>query len=222
MRQRGYKTAIHKYSAAIEAAKCIPDVLGPAYLNRAMAEYKLGNCGRALKDVEQCLRLTPGNVKAHYRYVDERSAVMKCSLLTFDMYTLKRAILCAMILEKYDVANKHIKQGLELSKGNAGDTRLFQTQRKIIEAKIEKQRRLDDARKLRERERQKELDDVSVMMRKRGIECGAPLFAQQRRYAITRPVKEQGEWLWPVLLIYPDEVVECGMGDQSDYRNNFV
>lgn len=217
MRHRGYKTAIHKYNAAIEAAKDIPDVLGPAYLNRAMAEYKLGNCGRALKDVEHCLRLTPSNIKAHYRYVSERSATMQYSLLTFDTYTLKRAILCAMILEKHDVANRHIKQGLELSKGNAGDTHLFQTQRKIVEAKIEKQRRMNEARKSRESERQKERDSVAVMMEKRRIKCGAPLFAQQRRYTTSKAYREQGEWLWPVLLIYPDEVVECEMGDQSDY-----
>ncbi|KAI0567202.1 hypothetical protein FGB62_4g269 [Gracilaria domingensis] len=179
---RGYKHAIMKYNQAIEAAKDVPEALGPAYLNRAMAEFKLANYGRSLRDAETCLRLTPGNLKAHYR-----------------------AILCATFLEKYDIAMYHINQG-----------------RKKIEAKIEKLKRQGAERELRERERQKERDTVTIMMKKRCISLGAPLFAQQRRYAVTEPYKEQGEWLWPLLLIYPDEVVECGMGDQSDYLEGVV
>lgn len=33
-----------------------------------MAEFKLENYGRALRDVEKSLVLMPGNAKAHYRY----------------------------------------------------------------------------------------------------------------------------------------------------------
>ncbi|CAN8075661.1 unnamed protein product [Agarophyton chilense] len=192
--KRGYKHAIRKYDQAIEAAKDVPEALGPAFLNRAMAEFKLGNYGRSLKDAERSLELTPRNIKAHYR-----------------------ALLCATILEKYDIAMGHINQGLKLSGKGGKDTNIFQTQRKTIEAKIEMLQRQKEEREHRERKRQEASDTVTGMMKNRGMTLGAPLFAQQRRYTITKPNQEQGEWLWPLLLIYPDEVVECGLGDQSDY-----
>lgn len=66
---RGYKNAIRKYDEAIQAAEDVPEALAPALLNRAMAEFKLENYGRALQDVEESLSVMPGNVKAHYRYV---------------------------------------------------------------------------------------------------------------------------------------------------------
>lgn len=65
---RGYRHAISTYNKAIIAAKDVPEALAPALLNRAMAEFKLENFGRALQDVEQSLSLCPGNAKAHYRY----------------------------------------------------------------------------------------------------------------------------------------------------------
>lgn len=65
---RGFKNAIRKYNEAIKAAADVPEALAPALLNRAMAEFKLQNYGRALQDVEKSLTVLPGNVKAHYRY----------------------------------------------------------------------------------------------------------------------------------------------------------
>lgn len=66
---RGYKAAIAKYTEAIRAADGVPAVAGTAYLNRAVAEFKLGNFGRALEDAEASLRLDSSSIKARYRCV---------------------------------------------------------------------------------------------------------------------------------------------------------
>lgn len=66
-RRRGYRSAIVKYTDAIVVAADVPEALAPALLNRSMAEFKLENYGRALRDVERSLALDPGNVKARYR-----------------------------------------------------------------------------------------------------------------------------------------------------------
>lgn len=63
---RGYKNAIKKYSEAIKVAGDVPEALAPGLLNRAIAEFKLMNYGRALQDAERSVAVQPGQFKAHY------------------------------------------------------------------------------------------------------------------------------------------------------------
>lgn len=82
---RGYRHAISTYNKAVAAAEDVPEALAPVLLNRAMAEFKLGNFGRALGDLEKSLSLMPGNAKAHYRYawpIQFRELCMKTTQLS--------------------------------------------------------------------------------------------------------------------------------------------
>lgn len=67
--RRSYKSAIAKYTAAINVHCDVPDVAAAPYANRAAVELKLGNYQRALADSESALKWQPHNVKARYRYV---------------------------------------------------------------------------------------------------------------------------------------------------------
>lgn len=73
--RRGYHNAIKKYNDAIQAAGDVKEALAPALLNRAVVEFKLENYGRALQDVEKSLSLSPGNIKAHYRYAIRQALI---------------------------------------------------------------------------------------------------------------------------------------------------
>lgn len=103
------------------------------------------------------------------------------------------------------------------SPGVARNKTLLKAQKKKLDAAIEKSKRSEAARQQREDadcERQRSLEK---MMQKRKITMGLPLFSQQRRYAVTEPMERDGEWFWPVLLIYPEDAACPGLGDQSDY-----
>eukprot|EP00177_Eucheuma_denticulatum_P000315 GFKZ01000540.1.p1 GENE.GFKZ01000540.1~~GFKZ01000540.1.p1 ORF type:complete len:378 (+),score=44.68 GFKZ01000540.1:123-1256(+) len=197
--RRGYKNAINKYNQAILAAGDVPEALAPALLNRAMAEFKLQNYGKSLQDVNRSLSVLPRNVKAHYR-----------------------ALLCAIELEKFDIASRHCEAGLELcisddSAQGRRDRALFKLQKKNLEKAIEKSHKYEKAKDVRRKEEQLRKQKISQMVEGRGITMGLPLFSQQRRYSTTEPSERDGEWYWPVLLVYPEEVACAGQGDQSDF-----
>lgn len=63
--------AITKYSEAVSAASGDSVATAAALCNRAAAELKLSNFGRALTDAAKAARLDPTNVKAHFRYVSQ-------------------------------------------------------------------------------------------------------------------------------------------------------
>lgn len=95
---RGYKNAIKKYSDAIIAAKDVPEALAPAFLNRATAEFKLGNYGKCLRDVDMSLRYEPGIVKVHYRYVYciyDRAIYQLFHFCLYSLYSTSYIILLA-------------------------------------------------------------------------------------------------------------------------------
>lgn len=197
--RRGYKNAIKKYNQAILAAGDVPEALAPALLNRAMAEFKLQNYGKSLQDVERSLSVLPGNVKAHYR-----------------------ALLCAIELEKFDIASRHCEAGLDLctsddSAQGRRDRALFKLQAKKLEKTIEKSQKYENAKEMRLLEVKERKQKIRQMVEDRGITMGLPLFSMQRKYSTTEPSERDGEWYWPVLLVYPEEVACGGQSDQSDF-----
>lgn len=80
------RKAIAKYSDAVEAARLIVDSRDPlvdALNNRAAAQLRLGNYGRALADSCEATQLVPTNIKAHYRYVPTITMVLISATSTF-------------------------------------------------------------------------------------------------------------------------------------------
>lgn len=68
-------------------------------------------------------------------------------------------------------------------------------------------------RKINQDERKSRLDEAKEMMKTRGIRVGHAEYAQQHEYKITTPQLIDGEWCWPVLLVYSTQ----SFGEQSDY-----
>ncbi|CDF33459.1 unnamed protein product [Chondrus crispus] len=195
----GYRHAISTYNKAVAAAEDVPEALAPVLLNRAMAEFKLGNFGRALGDLEKSLSLMPGNAKAHYR-----------------------AVLCAVALEKFDVALRHCDEGENVVTANNSaqgrrDVALFKQQRWVMMKAMEKSNSYQSEKERTLQVERARKEKIALMVDERGITMGLPLFSQQRRYSCTEPRERDGVWHWPVLLVYPEEIARPGGGDQSDF-----
>lgn len=256
---RGYKNAIKEYNEAIQAAADVPEALAPALLNRAMAEFKLENYGRALQDVEKSLSVMPGNVKAHYRYVREGNVLCFFSTLVCFLFSERqlsfrhdslivitkfltecacwlpytsslvknylstsRALLCALQLENFKLALQHYETGLQLlgtqhTAQARGHYVLFKSQKREIDRVTDKRCKYQSEKEKRLQAENERKRLIGVMLQGRRITMGLPLFSQQRRYSRTEPFERDGEWYWPVLLVYPEEMTSPGQGDQSDF-----
>lgn len=139
-------------------------------------------------------------------------------------FSKPRASLCATNIEKFAVARQHCEQALTLlhrtsasDSAKKNDIALFKKQLDIIQAHVSKEQQRDRARADRKAATQLTQQGVEQMYSTLNVTKGAPLFGQQRRYAKIQPTKEDDEWLWPILLVYPEEITSPGMGDQSDY-----
>lgn len=196
-----YKRAIQKYTEALAMPCDLPSVRSSTFANRAAAELKLKNYGRALNDAESALKLDEDHVKSRYR-----------------------AAMCANFLSKFDVSLKHCDAGVaslaRQHRERSPDAALFELVRKqalsgLKECAAKENQRREKAEKLAKKDSR-----ISRALDKRNVTKGMPLFAQQRSYARTEPeLHESGEGellLWPVLVVYPD-VVRTGVGEQSDY-----
>lgn len=140
---------------------------------------------------------------------------------------LYRALLCALRLENFDAALRHYQTGLQLcgtqdTAQARGDYALFKSQKREIDEAMAKSHKYESEREKRARVEQEQKRLKGAMLQSRGITMGLPLFSQQRRYNQTEPVERNGEWHWPMLLVYPEEVAGAGEGDQSDFLEDVV
>jgi len=138
------------------------------------------------------------------------------------MMKTRRAMFCAVNLGKFDDALRHCDHGIALLSRESSDRlkadlRVFRQQRKEIEKSRETLTKREVERGERAQKEDEKRQALELMMQSCKVKRGLPLFAQQRRYPNTHPVEKHGVWYWPVLLIYPEEVVGPGLGDQSDF-----
>lgn len=138
-----------------------------------------------------------------------------------------RALLCALQLENFEVAQRHCETGLNLAHENESaqgrrDTALFRQQQSAIEKAMGNSIKYQRERESRLQVEKTRKERVTSMIRSRGITMGLPLFSQQRRYSSLEPVERDSAWYWPVLLIYPEDVACPGNGDQSDFLEDIA
>ncbi len=106
-------------------------------------------------------------------------------------------------------------QSIRDGAGDKDQKLLFEkTKRAAEEARQREESRTSRAEK-RKQEEEARLKTRAEILRQRGITMGMPLFAQQRKYTRKEPSVVDGKLYWPVLMVYPEEVV--GDSDQSDY-----
>ena len=132
--------------------------------------------------------------------------------------TICSAAVSATAISRFEKAISHCDAALEAIRSGLGDEKqrkLFETTKRIAKEAREREEASAaraEKRKLDEVVRRKSQDE---MLRKRGVTMGMPLFAQQRKYTRQEPNVIDGKVYWPVLLLYPEEVV--GGCDKSDY-----
>ena len=94
----------------------------------------------------------------------------------------------------------------------------FLQQKAILTKKKQKSEEREESRLKQESAKVAKNDKILDMLKKRKIVVGQPLFGQQRGFSNTKPQLKDGQWEWPLLLIYPEEVIsDTDCGDQSDY-----
>lgn len=131
-------------------------------------------------------------------------------------------MLCAVALEKFDVASRHCDEGENILTANNSaqgrrDVASFKQQRSVMMKAMEKSNRYQSEKERRLQVERARKENIALMVDERGIAMGLPLFSQQRRYPCTEARERDGVWHWPVLLVYPEEVACPGSGDQSDF-----
>jgi tetratricopeptide (TPR) repeat protein len=195
-----YRLAISKYTEAIAVQDAAPEVTAAAFANRAAAQLKLENFGRALEDAVAAVALHADHVKARYR-----------------------AAVAANALGKHKIAHAHCTAGL-LALGAsrrdcANDVSLLRAQQRVAEKQLEREVVVA---------RRKALSDDKVRAARRGLETallkrrvrmGLPLYSLQRSYKVTTPTFQDANsdvLLWPVMVLYPDAGTS-GSGEKSDY-----
>lgn len=133
-----------------------------------------------------------------------------------------RAMLCALQIENFKVALHHYEAGLQLcgtqeAAQAQGDYALFKSKKREIDKAMAKNHKYQSDKEKRLQAEQERTQSIERMLQAKRITMGLPLFSQQRRYSRTGPLEREGEWYWPVLLVYPEEVASPGHGDQSDF-----
>jgi Cns1/TTC4 Wheel domain len=194
------KLAIAKYSEAIAINCTVPETNAAAYSNRAAAQLKLKNFGKALEDAEGALGFQSNNVKARYR-----------------------AAVSANALGKYDKAVAHCNAGLQaLKTGNhqqVGDAALLRSEKRKAERELEREVSAARRRGANEESAASARRRLELALSKRNIKMGLPFYSLQRKYRVTAPGFQDANsdvLIWPVLIIYPD-AQHHGSYEQSDY-----
>jgi tetratricopeptide (TPR) repeat protein len=203
--RNSYIRAVAKYTEALQVPCNSVGIRSAAFANRAAAQLKLKNYGKALDDAESALALNGDHVKSRYR-----------------------AALCANYLQKFDKALMHSDAGLSLLQfngmGRSLDATLFTQLRETAKSGRDKAVAEEEAAQKRKLRMEAASFTMSQALTKRRVTMGLPLFSQQRKYSRKYPVfgdhggdGNAGEAVvvWPVLVVYPDV---RGIGcDQSDY-----
>lgn len=129
-------------------------------------------------------------------------------------FLIPRAAVAATKTEKLDIASDHIKQCLALCKKQgeaaAKDAAACHQQARVIEGA----RKRLEGREARHREREAIQDHVKAMSKSRGLKIGPAEYARQHEYPHTKPSHVDGEWCWPILIVY---VTRDDLASQSDY-----
>ncbi|CAA7390583.1 unnamed protein product [Spirodela intermedia] len=127
MGRKHYADAVNCYTRAIDQK-----VLGDAetsvlFANRAHVNLLLGNYRRAVKDAEQAIQLSPGNVKAHYRAA---KAAFSLDLLS------EAASFCKGGLDQFPGNDDLRKLGLQIDSRRQGlEDHRFQVSQAVSAAK---------------------------------------------------------------------------------------
>jgi hypothetical protein len=197
---KSYRRAVAAYTEALQVPCDVPEVRSALYANRAAAQLKLQNYGRALADAEAALQLDPDHVKSRYR-----------------------AAVCANALAKWEAAVRHCNAGLDallrVGLDASPDAALLKRLRMTARGERVKEAAETQARDEGRRRAEAAGSALSRALAKRRVTMGLPLFAQQRAYARAAPTFDAdggGGVLWPVLIVYP-EVAGTGVSEQSDY-----
>lgn len=194
-----YIRAVAKYSEALKACDNA-DIKAAAFANRAAAQLKLQNHGKALADAEDALRLNGDHIKSRYR-----------------------AASCCVHLRKFDKAVSHCQSGLASLKRagmeKSADAGLFVMLRDSAKLEYDKMSLLENAKQKRLQRVELKKSALSRSLAERGVIMGLPIFSQQRTYSRMSAALEDGEVSWPLLVVYPD-LIGTGVGDQSDYLEN--
>lgn len=120
--------------------------------------------------------------------------------------------MAATHLERIDVASREVELGLSSCEGGRG-TKMDITSLKRQQVLIQQTKKRVTEREKRRIARETKTDYVKDMMKQRGIRIGRAEYAQQNEYPRTKAELIEGEWCWPVLLVYTTN----GSGEQSDY-----
>lgn len=194
--KESFKRAIAKYTAAIDTKCNIPHVNCAAYTNRAAAQFKLKNYGKALSDAEKAIEYDSKNLKARFR-----------------------AVQSAVALKKFDKAISHCEAATRAESGcKPEDLRWFRGQRRTAEKQLETDIMVEQNRALSSKKLKEDGMNLIAALAARNVTMGYPLFAQQRRYSRVDPTfdRDSDVMFWPVLLVYPDLTLSDAR-EQSDY-----
>lgn len=122
--------------------------------------------------------------------------------------------MAATKVEKLDIASEHINQSLALckkqGKAAAKDAAACRQQAEVIE----NVRKRLEGREARHRKQDAVHNQVKAMSELRGLKLGRAEYARQHEYPHTKPSLVEGEWCWPILVVY---VTRDDLASQSDY-----
>lgn len=163
------------------------------HLNRAAAEIKLGNYGRALNDSKSTVKLDPTNGKAYWR----------------GSYAANR-------VGRWDEALDLGMTGLQMMAAGSVSKNLLEREVQKAKEGQQKEREKGETLERKAQAQTAQQEALTNALASRNIQVGPPLFAQQRKYAHNEPqLAEDGSIFFPVLFVYPQ--LSDDFPPQSDY-----
>uniref|UniRef100_A0A7S3EE12 Cns1/TTC4 wheel domain-containing protein n=2 Tax=Rhodosorus marinus TaxID=101924 RepID=A0A7S3EE12_9RHOD len=194
------KRAVEHYTKALELDDLEPEVKSLAYLNRAAAEMKLENFGKALADAKMAISLDSSNGKAYWRAAKAANSVGRWQ-------------------EARDLASS----GIILAREGSASIPLLKSEVEVAKKNLARDLEKVAAVQKKEEEKDNRVKQLSKILVERGLQIGPPLFSQQLKYSTQEPkINSDGSLSYPVLIVYPsysggdsDQVV------QSDFIEDF-
>ena len=176
-RLKKYRWAIDNYTAGIKQKADDDELNSMLYGNRAASHMRLGNCGSALRDSQESIRLDASNVKSVLR-------IAEC------YYNLKDYHSCVKYCKEHVLEHELLEACLK------------KAQKEVATAEAEAQ--FKQAKGEAEAQHRQEL--MHIVLKDRKIDLRGDLFHSHHPAAADRHVElsEEGHLMWPVIFVYPE------------------